>query len=416
MMASRAPVPHHLHVAPDPIRLLTDMIVPRAVDSLDLNEVVGEIDLDRTLERVDLNALLARLDLDALIARIDLNGVLSRVDIEAIIDRVDLDQVLGRVDIDQLMDRININDIVKRVQVDAIVTATASQTGYRVLTHFRRQLLGLDVLVTRLVNRVRSRTVDEPVVRQGSYSGQLAGAASRLLAFLVDAILVFLLFAGAVAVVSFLASLFVGHKIAATSGGGLWHIIALIGFALVYQWVGLVIAGRSVGKLLSGLRVTAPDGTAVGPIAALRRVVVYPFSFILGLGLIGIVIGRQHRALHDVAAPSRVRYDWGDHQADIGASLARLIERRGLSAKDRAGDGVTQPTEEAAEGAAEAATPPADAPQPAAKGPAPPASPAPADEVVTGGVPITDRPTVDNGMDPNPAPAGPPGRQPGEDS
>ncbi len=42
------------------------------------------------------------------------------------------------------------------------------------------------------------------------------------------------------------------------------------------------------------------------------RVLVYPFSFILGLGLIPIVTARSHRALHDKAAHTLVLYDWGD--------------------------------------------------------------------------------------------------------
>jgi uncharacterized RDD family membrane protein YckC len=382
MMALRPVRRHHLHVPPDPIRILADMIVPKAVDSLDLNEVIGEIDLNQTLARVDLNALLARLDLDALIARIDLNGTLSRVDLEAVLDRLDFDHLLQQIDVDRLLERIDIMGIVERVQVDAIVTATASQTGRRVLDLLRRQLLGLDVLVTRLVNRVRARTVDEPDAQDGSFTGQLAGAASRLLSFLVDAVIVFLLFAGGIAVGFFLASLFVGHNLRSTSGGGLWHIIAFVVFGGLYQWVGLVIAGRTLGMLLSGLRVTAPDGTAIQPWAAARRVVVFPFSFVLGLGLVGIVIGRRHRALHDVAAPSLVRYDWGDRHAEIGQSLARLLARPGLG-----GEGA-----------------------PAAPEPGAPTG----NGVVTGELDIAVQPITDGGTDGSPTSAAPIGR-PGED-
>jgi uncharacterized RDD family membrane protein YckC len=323
--------------------MLTDAIVPRAVDSLDLNEVIGEIDLDRTLERVDLDALLARLDLNALIARVDLNAVLSRLDLNALLSRVDIDQLVDQIDVDSVVARVDMMDIVKRVQIDAIVTATASGAGYQVLDLLRRQLLGLDVTVTRIIKRIGFKHVGEPATENGSFTGQLAGAASRLFAFLIDAGIVFLLFAGIVAVGFFLASLFVGHNLRATSGGGLWHILGLIVFGAVYYWIGLDIAGRTVGMLVAGLRVVAPDRSALrtGPVT--KRVVVFPFSFILGLGLIGIVIGRQHRALHDVAAPSIVVYDWGQRDAEMGKAFARLLTPRELAAEGRFDAGERPP-------------------------------------------------------------------------
>jgi uncharacterized RDD family membrane protein YckC len=321
-------------VPPDPIRLITDAIVPRAVESLDLNEVLGEIDFDQVIDRVDLNAVLARVDVDALMDRIDLNAVLARVDLNRVMDRVDVNHLMDEVDLDRVIARVNLTDIIRKVQVDAIMTATASSFGYRLLDLLRRQLLGLDIVVTRLVKKVRRTRIDEPVPKDDSYSGQTAGAVSRLVAFLIDAAVVFLLYSGGFALIFFMASLFVGHTIKASSGGGLWHIIVFVVFALFYQWVGLVVAGRTVGKGLSGLRVTAPDRAPIRPGTATRRVVVYPFSFILGLGLIGIVIGRQHRALHDVAAPSLVVYDWGDRRAQMGPALARLAGIRGPASND----------------------------------------------------------------------------------
>ena len=55
---------------------------------------------------------------------------------------------------------------------------------------------------------------------------------------------------------------------------------------------------------------------------------VYPFSFILGLGLIGIVVGKHRKALHDWAAGSTVRYDWGDRPAELPAPLTAWLRRR----------------------------------------------------------------------------------------
>jgi uncharacterized RDD family membrane protein YckC len=297
---------------PDPIRRIVEVIVPRAVDSIDVNEVVGEIDLDQVLERIDLNALLARIDIDALVERIDVDAVLQRVDIEKLIERIDL------------------ADIIKRVQVDAIVTATASGLGNRLLDLVRRQLVGVDILITRLMDRILGRQADVTVSADRSFTGQLAGGATRMAGFLIDVLIVFLVYTGLVALVFFVASLFVGHNIRPTDHKGLAQIIAFAILALLYQWVSLVIAGRTIGRAMAGLRVTAPDGSPIGVAAATRRVLVYPFSFVLGLGLIGIVVGRRHRAMHDVAAPSLVRYDWGDRPAEMPTPIGHFLERRGV--------------------------------------------------------------------------------------
>jgi uncharacterized RDD family membrane protein YckC len=167
-----------------------------------------------------------------------------------------------------------------------------------------------------------------PVSEGDSVTGQLAGGATRLAAFLMDFALWSVLYAGLVALVYFMGSLFVGHNVRPRESG-IGQIIAFLLGALVYQWICLVMAGRTPGRALAGLRVTAPDGLPLSPGAATRRVLVYPFSFILGLGLIGIVAGRQHRALHDVAAPSLVRYDWGDRPAAMPAPIMRYLERQG---------------------------------------------------------------------------------------
>jgi uncharacterized RDD family membrane protein YckC len=132
-----------------------------------------------------------------------------------------------------------------------------------------------------------------------------------------------------------MGSLFVGHDLKlAANHEGIWYIVGIVGLATVYQWSCLIIAGRTVGMALAGLRATAPNGSPIGPAAATRRVLVFPFSFVLGLGLIGIVTGRRHRALHDIAAPSLVRYDWGDRTAAMPAPLTHYLERAGVRLGD----------------------------------------------------------------------------------
>jgi uncharacterized RDD family membrane protein YckC len=307
--------------SPHPIRRIAEAVVPRAVEMIPLDEVLAEIDLDLLLSRIDLNALLAR---------VDLNELMNNIDIDALVARIDVDQVIDRVDIQHLVERLNIEDIVRRAQVEAIFRATAGGLTNRLLDLIRRQLVGLDIIMTRIVDRTLHRHVGIPMSEEGSFTGQVAGGATRLAAFFLDLGIVSVAYAAIIASGFFLASLFVGHNIQPSNGTGLWRILGIIALAIVYQWLSLVIAGRTIGRAIAGLRVTAPDGSALTPFGATRRVLVYPFSFVLALGLIGIVLRRDHRAWHDRAAPSIVRYDWRDRPAMMPGPLTSYLERSGV--------------------------------------------------------------------------------------
>jgi uncharacterized RDD family membrane protein YckC len=309
----------------DPLHRIAGAVVPKAVELLPVNEVLAEVDMDQLLARIDLNALLARVDMDALLENIDLDAVLARVDINDLVQNVDLDRLVARM---------NIAELIKRAQVDAIITATAGGLGNRLLDLIRRQLVGIDIIVTRIVDRTFHRRVEEPIFSDGSVTGQVAGGATRLFAFFVDLGLLALAYTVVVEVVFFLASIFVGHNINPEKRQGIWHIVIFSSFALLYQWGSLVIAGRTIGRAIAGLRVTSPDGSPLGLWSTTRRVLVYPFSFILGLGLIGIVTGRNHRALHDMAAPSLVRYDWGDRPAMMPSPVTDYLERSGAKVRE----------------------------------------------------------------------------------
>jgi uncharacterized RDD family membrane protein YckC len=271
----RAPQhPHWVMGMPDPLSALFGVIATRAVDSIDLNDVLDHIDVNR------------------LVSRIDVNAVIDRVDIEAVLSKVD------------------IADIVRRAEIEALLKAKAATFWHRLLDFVRRTLAWVDVVSTSPVDRLLRRPAQVPPVG-APLTGTEAAGATRLAAFLLDEVIVSVLFSAVTGIGLFIGSLFVGHHLS-TKGHGPWYILGFALFALLYQWVCLVLAGRTPGRGTVGLRVTAPDGSPLGVGATTRRVLVYPFSFILGLGLIGVVVGKRHRALHDVAAPSLVRYDWGD--------------------------------------------------------------------------------------------------------
>jgi uncharacterized RDD family membrane protein YckC len=82
---------------------------------------------------------------------------------------------------------------------------------------------------------------------------------------------------------------------------------ALFGF--LYFFVSWALVSKTAGMALLGLHVVRRDGSPLTVGRAAIRALVLPFSFILGLGLIGVVVGRENRALHDVAAGTVVAFE-----------------------------------------------------------------------------------------------------------
>ena len=155
-----------------------------------------------------------------------------------------------------------------------------------------------------------------------SMQGNYAGVASRTAAYVIDAGLIVGLYTVGVSAARFLADLVFGKELL-NEGSAVWSIVAGVWafFYLFYCWGA---GGKTPGAALLGIRVVRRDGSRLGFRRAFVRTVVFPFSFLFfGLGLVGIAIGREHRALHDVAAGSTVIYDW-----DARAARLRFLAKR----------------------------------------------------------------------------------------
>jgi uncharacterized RDD family membrane protein YckC len=163
----------------------------------------------------------------------------------------------------------------------------------------------------------------------GQVTGRYAGPLGRLAAFAVDSFAIVVLYGVIVGIIAFTVRLITGYEINTDESDNLWWLLGYVFWAFVYFWVSTAITGRTVGKWLVGLRIVQRDGTPLRGRSAFIRVVTMPLSFLLlGLGLVGIVIGREHRALHDVFAKTVVVYDWGDRPAEMPAPLTRFLNRR----------------------------------------------------------------------------------------
>lgn len=302
---------------PNGVTRIVGSILDPMINAVDLDELLAGVDLDRVLaridpntilERVDLGRVIARLDLDDVLRRVDVDAIVRRVDVAAIVERVDIASIVARVDVDQIVDRVDVPRIVERVNVARVATSTATTMTSSALDLVRRQVARLDVLLASFVRRVFRRRAPTALV-PGETVLYPAGAFTRLLAYVVDTLAISALLAGAVSLFTYLADLFLTNDLHPTRGAGEWWGVVAAAVTFGYFWLSVAATGRTPGKALLGLRVVRRNGDAVGGRAAFVRALVFPFSFVLGLGFVGVVGGRSRRALHDVAAGTVVVYD-----------------------------------------------------------------------------------------------------------
>ncbi|MGB5433322.1 MAG: hypothetical protein WBO21_09970, partial [Acidimicrobiia bacterium] len=187
------------------------------VDIVDPEKIVEQIDVNALMERVDINELLSRVDVNELMERVDVNELLGRVDVNELMDRVDVNQLLDRVDVNHLMDRIDVNHLMDRVDVKAltdragipdIVAESTGALAGSAMDVVRRQIVSLDQIVGRFAYRLtghdpQTRPVAPPLLEgkartakdgRAQVTGHYAGPVSRLSAFVLDSIVVWLAF------------------------------------------------------------------------------------------------------------------------------------------------------------------------------------------------------------------------------
>lgn len=300
---------------------------------------------DRVLDFVDPNLVLDHIDIDALLHRVDVNAVLERVDVNALLERVDVDALMGRVDVDALMERVDVQALVDRAGIPDIVAESTSHLTGSALDFFRRPIVGLDEITFRGLNRVIRRDPNEypegpgdlPEVMDeqhgataGIKTGRYAGPLTRLLAFIVDTVVVTFGFTLLVAGVVFVIRLF-DPDFSIPEQSGLIYTVSLVLWAFFYLWISYAVFGKTIGKMFLGVRVVSSDGQVVlRGRQSFLRVLTYPLSFLIfGLGLLGVVFNRERQAWHDKFARTAVVYDWGSRTAGMPTPLADYLARKG---------------------------------------------------------------------------------------
>lgn len=307
----------------------------------------------RMAQSVPPDVLLEHVDLDAVLDQVDVNHLLDRIDVNRVLDRVDMDRLLSRVDIEALLSDVQLEALVRRAGIPAIVAETTGNLAGSGADTVRRQLVSIDTVfgntIDRLLRRHRDReegppglvprgeervpgaerrmVADDAGGRREVVSGRYAGGITRALAFTIDLVIGLVSFTAVSAWGAWMWERLIDRD--PPDLNGVWATVALLGWIGAYLFLATVIAGRTVGKALVGLRVVRRDGSAVSPGSALVRVVALPASTsFFALGLLWSLADRRRRTFHDVLARTVVVYDWGDRPAEISGPLTDFLRRR----------------------------------------------------------------------------------------
>jgi uncharacterized RDD family membrane protein YckC len=152
--------------------------------------------------------------------------------------------------------------------------------------------------------------------------GHYAGIGTRLSAFVMDLVVILVLFDILGKTVEFVVSTLTGSnwQISNSPFGG---ALSLGIWAFLYCTYPVAAGGRTLGMAVAGLRVVRPDGSRVGWSGAIVRILALPLGFLtLGFGFLLILLRQDRRALQDLIAGTAVVYAW-----DARAARRRFLAK-----------------------------------------------------------------------------------------
>jgi uncharacterized RDD family membrane protein YckC len=175
---------------------------------------------------------------------------------------------------------------------------------------------------------------------QATLLGQYAGFVTRLLAWIIDRLIVTALvtFLG-IAATWLVTTLNLDEWLRTRQWAALIVLILLIAvpvvIRLLYNMGFWVLAGQTPGKRVMGVRLVRTDGGRVTWGNAIRREIGYLLSYILFLGYFWILVDDRRQGWHDKLAGTLVIYAWPEEGGTpVRDRLERLRERRQASRAD----------------------------------------------------------------------------------
>ena len=160
--------------------------------------------------------------------------------------------------------------------------------------------------------------------------GDYAGFVSRMIAFILDRLIIAAIVAGTALFVGFLLQTFQLSQ--ALGRPGLLQTLAVVVtgafpvvLSLVYDVGCWTLAGQTPGKRLMGVLVVKKNGERVGLVRALLRWLGYWLSGILFLGFLWILVDGKRQGFHDKLARTVVVYS---RPEEIGLATSTPIRDR----------------------------------------------------------------------------------------
>jgi uncharacterized RDD family membrane protein YckC len=156
-----------------------------------------------------------------------------------------------------------------------------------------------------------------------SAQGQYAGSASRFAAYLIDLIASTVIYWLALQLVSFVVEIATGSPVS-FHRNNIVVVIIYVAWQFLYFGFQWAADGSTWGMALLGVQVVRADGRRLHSWQGWVRSLTFPLGFLtLGLGFLGILVQREHRALYDLIAGTAVVYAW-----DARAARFRYLARQ----------------------------------------------------------------------------------------
>lgn len=333
----------------DPDAIAERLDLDAIVDRLDVDALVARIDPQAIVNRVDPNSVTDRVDVDRLLDQVDVDRLLERVDVDRLLDRVDVDRLLDRVDVDRLVGRADLEALVRRAGIPEIVAESTGQVAGSALDIVRKQVVALDVLVTRGLLRLGGRDVsqlpsgpprlvgettgDAPILGDvgedphGDVSGHYAGFLTQAGAHAGDLALASVGYTATLTGLAAAANAVLGTDLTGEIGG-IWWLLGYLVVLFFYFWLPTAIVARTPAMLIIGLRIVTQDGSALREPTAIWRTLLLPLSTLpFGAGFLYILFDPHRRPLHDRLAGTAVVYDWGSRTARMPSPLGDFLNR-----------------------------------------------------------------------------------------
>lgn len=178
---------------------------------------------------------------------------------------------------------------------------------------------------------------DELSTSQETLLGQYAGFVTRLVALIIDRLIISAIIFVLAWVAQFVLDLFGVNEwlrtgdLASAIVLGLGLLISALIY-LGYDILFLVLAGQTPGKWLMGVRVVRTDGARLKGSNAVIRQLGYFVSAVLFLGYLWVLVDNKRQAWHDKLAGTLVIYSWPEEGgAPITDRLERIRQRRRAS-------------------------------------------------------------------------------------